>query len=481
MLRNWVLAGAVVVATLLAMLLAPPVRAQGADPVLAQEFDARRFVPDELRLLQWALSLSGDYNGLLDGAWGLRSQTALEQFTLREFDDLPRNLHLPALAVSLVDGLREDGWQFTGHPGFGGSILFPTRTAIAQQPTGSFLNWQHVSSSLRYGFALTPGDALAGLHGYVARLGPLQEPLYTVRREDRVVTSAVLRSGERVYMRSDPVGRDWRTVVLAADPEDRNLLSAVAASISAAPPDPLVLPRDSRLLWIVDRLFATMDGAAAPPTPDTIPDPTPEPEVTATGSGFLVRADGMGLTNSHVVAGCGRLRVNGRPASVVADSEIIDLALIRLADSGGLTPAIFADRPAALNADVVVAGFPFTGILEGLNVTRGAVSSAKGLAGDDFRIQISAPVQPGNSGGPLLNAYGQVIGVVVGKLSAGEVNRITGATPENVNFAVAGEIAKRFLGRNGVTPQIAAPGVALDGARLGEVATAITFLVECLP
>ncbi|WP_132546510.1 trypsin-like peptidase domain-containing protein [Rhodovulum euryhalinum] len=54
-------------------------------------------------------------------------------------------------------------------------------------------------------------------------------------------------------------------------------------------------------------------------------------------------------------------------------------------------------------------GYPYFGILDGLNLTRGSVSSLKGIGGDGFTMQISAPVQPGNSGGPLLNEYGQVV------------------------------------------------------------------------
>lgn len=321
----------------------PVVRAQTLDPVLAQEFDARSFVPDELRLLQWALSLSGDYNGLLDGHWGQRSQLALERFTARQFTDLPRNVHLPTLAIGLVDALRDDGWQFTGYPGYGGSILFPMQTALPQQATGSFENWQHANSSLRYGFALTRDDALAGFHGYVDGLGPLQDPLYRVRRADRVVTSAVLRAGGRVYMRSDKVGGVWRTVVLTADHPDRHLLASVAASITADAPDPLYLPENGQLLILTERLIAGLDRDTA--MADRPTDPPAPPERSGTGSGFLVTADGLGLTNQHVVDGCRRITANGQPATVIAVSALFDLALIRLTERTGCNPPFSPTGP----------------------------------------------------------------------------------------------------------------------------------------
>ncbi|WP_272009566.1 trypsin-like peptidase domain-containing protein [Roseovarius sp. ZX-A-9] len=72
--------------------------------------------------------------------------------------------------------------------------------------------------------------------------------------------------------------------------------------------------------------------------------------------------------------------------------------------------------PAQLNSDVLVAGYPLSSVLDGLNVTRGVVSSLKGIRGDAFNMQISAAVQAGNSGGPLIDSAGLVVGVVVAKL-----------------------------------------------------------------
>ena len=123
------------------------------------------------------------------------------------------------------------------------------------------------------------------------------------------------------------------------------------------------------------------------------------------------------LTNQHVISGCSRLTVDGHVAKVLAEDEVFDLALLQVDGVSAAVPAVFADSPARLNSDVTVVGYPLSGLLGGLNVTRGAVTSTKGIGGDGINMQISAPVQPGNSGGQVLNGAGQVVGVFVARLS----------------------------------------------------------------
>ena len=150
-------------------------------------------------------------------------------------------------------------------------------------------------------------------------------------------------------------------------------------------------------------------------------------------------------------------------------------------DLAGTPAARFAARPARLNADVTVAGYPLAGLLGGLNITRGAVTSLKGLGGATGAMQISAPVQPGNSGGPVVDVAGSVVGVVVAKLDAGMVARETGDIPQNVNFAIRGEIAKLFLFQNEVAPAEAEAGAApaLAPEDLADQVKRFTRFVTC--
>ena len=156
------------------------------------------------------------------------------------------------------------------------------------------------------------------------------------------------------------------------------------------------------------------------------------------GSGFFVNGQGYILTNDHVVTGCRKLADrDGKPLHITYRDVGADLALLK-ADTLPSASAVFRAGPVPKVGDAVVAfGFPLPDILssEG-NVSTGVLSATSGLQDDPRFVQISAPVQPGNSGGPLFDSSGHVIGVVVAKLDALKVARVTGDIPQNVNFAV---------------------------------------------
>ena len=199
----------------------------------------------------------------------------------------------------------------------------------------------------------------------------------------------------------------------------------------------------------------------------------------SSGTGFIVAQSGVVLTNAHVVDGCTRLEINGFPAVLTEMSVDFDLALLEVQSDKQWVAADFADNPAALNSDVTVVGYPLQSVLGGLNVTRGSVSSLKGLSGDITSMQISAPIQPGNSGGPVVNSAGNVVGVVVAKLDERKFSDATGITPQNINFAIRGEVAKLFLFQNGVQPQRGSDNAVLKPTELAERAADYTVLVNC--
>lgn len=211
-----------------------------------------------------------------------------------------------------------------------------------------------------------------------------------------------------------------------------------------------------------------------------------QPRPSRTGSGFLVGPT-LVLTNHHVVTGCTRLEVrNDRKqiagARLVADDPARDLALLSVPPGAG-TPLVFRDGPPIERGEQVVTyGFPLAGLLSsGPTLTTGDVSALSGIHDNPLHLQISAPVQPGNSGGPVLDRSGHVIGVVVAKLDALRVARMTGGdVPQNVNFAIKGTEALAFLAAHDASPKLAqSTGPELRPAQVGEIANAAAMFVQC--
>ena len=207
---------------------------------------------------------------------------------------------------------------------------------------------------------------------------------------------------------------------------------------------------------------------------------------TSSGSGFVVGV-GRAVTNHHVIDGCGRVSVRTPQGQVLAARVLAsdarrDLALLGFEGNAG--PALrFRDSPAVQRGEMVVtSGFPLSGVLSsGPTLTTGDISALAGLRDNPLHFQISAPVQPGNSGGPLLDAQGNVVGVVVSKLNAMRIAQMTGGDiPQNVNFAIKGSEAVRFLRENGASAELAAStGGDRRASEVGEVANASTLFIQC--
>jgi S1-C subfamily serine protease len=215
------------------------------------------------------------------------------------------------------------------------------------------------------------------------------------------------------------------------------------------------------------------------------PAPAAARSLAGSATGILVDERGHVLTNAHVTAACKALQVRAGDtaarANVTATSPAADLALLTLATPIAAQPALFRAKPqAVLGEQVMIAGFPLQGLLSGgLQVGVGVVSALAGPRGDPHLIQIDASVLPGNSGGPVLDAGGRVIGVVAGVLRPEDATRAGAPWPPDIGFAVRGELVAGFLKQAGVRYRTAAQARA-DGAALAERAGRFTVRVECL-
>ena len=208
----------------------------------------------------------------------------------------------------------------------------------------------------------------------------------------------------------------------------------------------------------------------------------PRLERESTGSGFRVSGQGHVLTNAHVVRGCTEVRIPpSGTVEVLAREGSSDLALLRaLAETTPAVSKFRQGRGIRPGASVVVVGYPLRGLLASeANVSTGAVSALAGPGDDRRLIQITAPLQPGNSGGPVLDAAGNVVGVVVAKLDAIRIARSTGDIPQNVNFAISAGATRAFLDAEGVPYETAPSDDAMEPVEVAAAARKFTVLVEC--
>jgi putative serine protease PepD len=206
----------------------------------------------------------------------------------------------------------------------------------------------------------------------------------------------------------------------------------------------------------------------------------------ATGTGFVVDSEGLIVTNEHVVDGASKLTVTlqdgtDMEATLVGKDATTDLALLRIDPGSHSLPALTLsdDSGLTIGQDVYAIGSPYqlqgtltTGVISQLHRQ---ITSPNGFSISDA-IQTDAELNPGNSGGPLLNARGQVIGVnaqVYGG-SQSATGQATGGT--GLGFAIPSSTVKRIVGQlsEGGTIQHAYLGVGIaegtSGAKLGSVA-----------
>jgi TPR repeat protein len=169
----------------------------------------------------------------------------------------------------------------------------------------------------------------------------------------------------------------------------------------------------------------------------------------ASGTGFFITEDGFLVTNEHVVKDATQIRLvtstGFMSARVVKVDSANDLALLKVAGKFAAL-AMVSSRAVKMGSTVATVGFPNIG-LQGFapKLAKGEIAALSGAQDDSRFFQISVPVQPGNSGGALVDERGNVVGVVSAKLSAAEAVATSGVLPENVNYAVKSSFLLSFL------------------------------------
>jgi len=220
------------------------------------------------------------------------------------------------------------------------------------------------------------------------------------------------------------------------------------------------------------------DGKTAEPgRPATVDLPANNPRTTFSGTGFFLGTAGFVLTNQHVVARCQDATIRQfdgsvTSATILASDAANDLAILKSAAKPNSFARFRGGPDVRRGDDVVAVGFPMSDVLSsGGAVTNGTVSALSGPKDDSRLLQISVPIQPGNSGGPLLDQSGNVVGIT----SSGFRGEM-----QDVNFAIKSSVARSFLETHSVSYEQAPSTRTLSTSDIAEKAEKFAVKIVCM-
>lgn len=426
---------------------------------LAQTWLSEPVNPDDLtlaerRLVQAALVISGDYLGPVEGVWNGDATVALADYTASAGHRRPQYRDLAPLLAAFETERQTQDWQVLYFEDTDSSIALPMALLIQTEVDQTFA-WEAEDGSLSVSFDLEAEEEAQAQHRliYARRNGGADR--YQLIGPDLLLTSVTLKDGTHAYVRSKRGEGGFATLLLLADDAQYPRLALVALSAAGGQMEDLGVPEGGVLAAVVA-------GAAGSGVADEKPVRRDEPPVRrdlspkdagSTGSGFYVNAGNI-VTAAHVVEGCEAMSLSdGTPVGVVLADGALDLAVLQPEQPSGVWLNLQADVQPRLGETVYALGYPYLGLLnQGLAVTGGNISAMGGIDPGEVRIMVSAPVQPGNSGGPLVNARGDVVGVVVSRIDDMSIFDQTGTLPQNMNFAVPPAALMEFLDRAKVKP-----------------------------
>ncbi|WP_261395549.1 serine protease [Salipiger bermudensis] len=195
----------------------------------------------------------------------------------------------------------------------------------------------------------------------------------------------------------------------------------------------------------------------------------------ATVSGFFIDAGGAVVTSAEAVASCGRITLDDvYEATVVARDSTLGVAALR--PETALAPrsvAIFRQDTPRLNSEVAVAGYPFGGVLSAPTLTFGALEDLRGLGGEEELQRLALAAQPGDAGGPVIDAGGAVLGMLLPKPRNGQ------SLPGDVAFAADAAALQAFLTGAGLRSAATQGEGAMAPEDLTSAAGAMTVKVSC--
>ena len=309
---------------------------------------------------------------------------------------------------------------------------------------------------------------------------------------------------QRLYGKVPVVILPNESMVSSGSAPARALSEALAKAVNSLDGFP-------EFIKIVSILFANpnlnnrqLQQALAEKKPPPRKEQHPQPR-SGSGSGFFVSKMGHVITNAHVVQNCNKVTIGDNankqvPAEIINTDRSNDLALLKLstlemasAESKSLiqklgivvvplaSKGLLRSEDVKLGEKVLVAGYPFGEYFSNtIKVTGGLVSATRGAGDDSGQFQLDAAVQPGNSGGPIYDSSGNIVGVVISQLDKLKVAKAIGSLPENVNFGIKASTVRQFLISSGVPSKKSERTEEKSTEQLAEIAQNQALMVMCL-
>jgi S1-C subfamily serine protease len=447
--------------------------------------------PDQRAFYEVLMTAAGYYNSVPVASFNSRLFNGIKQFQSEkgyEQSGILDSAQFDRLFSEAAKKFDLWGFELIKHPFRPIRIWVPVGLGITPTRNDTGIEWHDQDNRIRIDFTSVPNLSVGAHFG--ASLNALASDQatihYKVRRRDWFVISFTTANGVDGYARYHQDGTSvtgfslfWNNA--NGDVNGDRIATLMSGSLwavmSGKPfPNP---PRKN---------LSTVSAPNLPAQPSTtpIPDSKPSPPNAqfSNGTGFFVSTDGNFVTNAHVVEKCDEIKIKTSDGTVesamlVNADAANDLALLKVP----VTPKKVAKLRIGvrLGEGVAAFGYPHANLLSTSgNFTLGNVTALAGMGDDSRYFQISAPVQSGNSGGPLLDTSGNVVGVVSAKLNALKVALQGGDLTQNVNFAVKSIILATFLNTNSIAIQSGAVSEKpLESADLADRAKEISAFVLC--
>jgi len=418
--------------------------------------------------LQSALQWEGFYDSTIDAAFGPGTRRAMADWqAARGYD--PTGILTKRQRAALLDGYRAEigrlGLSDIEETEAGIRIRMPMGLVEFDRYEPPFVHYRSRGTSGVRALLISERGNQATLHGLYDIMQTLE--IVPLEGERQRTSSDFTLTGQNATLRSYTYARLVSGAVkgftLIWEPGDDRLMTKTA-----------LIMRDSLDSIPNVALDETMGAVSAEQRADMLSGlDIRRPE--ATHSGFFVDARGAVLTSLSGLDGCGRITIGPDLAATLgARDPSLGLAVLRperlLAPIGY---ARFRDDVPRLRSDVAVAGFSYGDVLDLPVMTYGTLADLKGLDGEDGVERLELETLPGDTGGPVLDASGGVLGMLLPRPDGPR------QLPENVHYAADAAALSRFLSASGIEPQTASSGGDLPPAALSRRAADMTVPVSC--